>query len=363
MLENFRRIFILFGIILIVTLSTTTASAKTIYVDDDDGVDFTKIQGAINAASSGDTIVVYNGTYYENVIVNKQLTLKGIGYPIVEAKGKGRAIKITVDRCNLDGFKAINSGGRYVGIHLNADYCNISNNIVSNSSKGIGLFSSSNNTLVNNTLTNNKNGISLYGPSSNNTLTNNIANSNNYNGIGLVKSNDNNLTNNTANSNKYGIRLSYSSNNNLANNTVNSNDNGIDLYKSSNNNIKNNNASSNREYGIFLSKSGINTITNNEGTVHRELSTSAIYSLVMILGITALAIGPVIVKTGPTISNTFYGLGSFTAVVTIVYVLAEVQIPGLSKVITLFVIAFMAIGMGYSLDKRKEVPPEKVDQR
>ena len=46
-------------------------------VDDDGPADFYTIQGAINAASPGDTIFVYSGTYYENVVVNKTVSLIG----------------------------------------------------------------------------------------------------------------------------------------------------------------------------------------------------------------------------------------------------------------------------------------------
>ena len=49
--------------------------ARTWYVDDDladyPDADFTRIQEAVDAASAGDTIIVYPGTYTENVDVNK----------------------------------------------------------------------------------------------------------------------------------------------------------------------------------------------------------------------------------------------------------------------------------------------------
>ena len=47
------------------------ASAKTIYVPDDHA----RIQWAVDNASAGDTIIVRDGTYYENVIVDKALTI------------------------------------------------------------------------------------------------------------------------------------------------------------------------------------------------------------------------------------------------------------------------------------------------
>ena len=51
---------------------TAIGSAATIYVPNDYGT----IQGAVDAASSGDTIIVRDGTYTENVNVNKRLTIR-----------------------------------------------------------------------------------------------------------------------------------------------------------------------------------------------------------------------------------------------------------------------------------------------
>ena len=62
-------LFIASGILLVID----GVEGKTITVDDDGGADFTKIQDAINAGQVGDTIRVYNGTYYERIIVNKSL--------------------------------------------------------------------------------------------------------------------------------------------------------------------------------------------------------------------------------------------------------------------------------------------------
>ncbi|MDI6811677.1 MAG: hypothetical protein QMD80_08465 [archaeon] len=52
-------------------------TASTIYVPDN----YPTIQSAVDAASAGDTIIVRDGTYIENVNVNKRLTR---GCPSVE---------------------------------------------------------------------------------------------------------------------------------------------------------------------------------------------------------------------------------------------------------------------------------------
>ena len=62
-----RYIRLIVIVTILVLCLVGTASARTWYVDDDGGVDFTGIQDAINNnASVGDTILVHSGVYYEN---------------------------------------------------------------------------------------------------------------------------------------------------------------------------------------------------------------------------------------------------------------------------------------------------------
>ena len=72
-----------------------------------------RIQDAIDNASAGDTILVYSGTYYENVNVTKQLILRGIGNPVVDAGGSGSAITLSANGITLEGFTATGSGYYY----------------------------------------------------------------------------------------------------------------------------------------------------------------------------------------------------------------------------------------------------------
>ncbi|WP_369425159.1 right-handed parallel beta-helix repeat-containing protein [Methanothrix sp.] len=63
------------------------------------------IQDAINHASPGDTIVVYSGTYNENVMVNKPLKLVGINNPTIKALNPaGNAVSVTGSGVVLTGF-------------------------------------------------------------------------------------------------------------------------------------------------------------------------------------------------------------------------------------------------------------------
>ncbi|MDY6965853.1 MAG: NosD domain-containing protein [Halobacteriota archaeon] len=178
MKNNHKHNLILFiSVFLLFTLSIGTASAKTIYVDDDGSAVYTKIKDAIRVASNGDVIIVNNGTYYENVHLYKQLTLKGVDYPVIDANGNRIPILINKDNCTIIGFKAVNSSKRRgdAGIVLRADHCLISNNIASDNYYGISLERSNHNNILNNTVDSNlKSGIYLSSDSNNNTLNYNI---------------------------------------------------------------------------------------------------------------------------------------------------------------------------------------------
>ncbi len=53
--------------------------SETINVDIEGGGDYTSIQDGIDASSNGDTILVYPGTYYENVnFIGKDITLASL---------------------------------------------------------------------------------------------------------------------------------------------------------------------------------------------------------------------------------------------------------------------------------------------
>jgi len=279
-----------------------TASAKTWYVDDDGGADFTGIQNAIDNASVGDTILVHSGVYHENVVVNKSVTLRGIEYPIVDAGGEGDAIKLNADGITLIEFTATNSGSSWsdAGIKIRSSNNTITgNNVSNNNEEGIRLYFSSNNTITGNVFVND--GLFVYS-SYQNTVDDNTVNgkllvyledvsdynvedagqviivncnnitienldlSNTCGGIALWKTENSKISNNTVcNNNRGGISLGDSSNNNtITGNNVSNNDEGISLWVSSNNNtITGNNICNNGGRGISLWVSSNNTITGN----------------------------------------------------------------------------------------------------
>jgi parallel beta-helix repeat protein len=248
--------------------------------------DYVSIQGAINSAYDGDTIFVRNGTYCENVVINKTLTLVGENpqTAIIDGGGAGTVLSIMADGVNVSGF-TIQNGGDWPnnGIRLSegTSYCNISGNTIINNYCGISLWSSLSNIISRNTLINNDYGIVLWSSSEKNVIEGNTLTANNNYGIGLVSSSNNIIIeNNLTKNNGAAIYLFDSSNNAISVNKFTNNDYGVILWDSSNNTVSGNNFTENWWYGIYLDSSNYNTIngnnivTNNHAGIYLQSSSN-----------------------------------------------------------------------------------------
>ncbi|MEA3325445.1 MAG: NosD domain-containing protein [Euryarchaeota archaeon] len=218
-------------------LIISIASADTIYVPDDRA----RIQWAVDNATGGDTIIVRDGTYTENVDVSKQLTIRsenGAASTTVQAANSSdHVFNVNEDYTNISGFHVTGATSK-TGIFLDwANYCNITDNCASDNAYGIRLCFSDYNTFVNNSVNSNTGrGFELLG-SNHNTLQNNTAKLNAGNNwscgicahrnLGLADYNT--IVDNTVNLNGgYGGILLYNANNSyIAGNTINSNTYGI----------------------------------------------------------------------------------------------------------------------------------------
>ncbi|MFC1945172.1 right-handed parallel beta-helix repeat-containing protein [Chloroflexota bacterium] len=189
-------------------LPTQQALAQnSVHVDDDniagpwDGTEsypYQNIQDAIDAASSGDTVKVTVGTYYDHITLKGGVVVQGAGENVTTIDGSGSGSVVTgVDNSTISGFTItggiygignlsasptiinnIITGNTRDGIYNSGASPTIINNIISgNAGSGIyNAFSSS--TILNNTIIYNKDGIRTYGspvPSiTNNIITHNI---------------------------------------------------------------------------------------------------------------------------------------------------------------------------------------------
>ena len=116
--------------------SAPRGTRGTLYVGS--GQTYTKIQDAVDAAISGDTIRVYAGTYYENVVIDKTISLIGNGtsHTVVNGSFTGSTITIKANWCNVSGLYVTGSGKgsedsgiKLLGVeNCRIDYSNCSEN-------------------------------------------------------------------------------------------------------------------------------------------------------------------------------------------------------------------------------------------
>lgn len=116
------------------------------------------IKEALKLASSGDTILVYNGTYREgNILVDKKIILRGNGFPILDGEKKNEVVSIKADSVVFSGFKVINSGYASLndpcGIKIyNKKGVTVQDNILENNFFGIYVQQGTNCIIKNNTI-------------------------------------------------------------------------------------------------------------------------------------------------------------------------------------------------------------------
>ena len=250
-MNNMKKVIFPIVIMIFIVFTAINTSANILYVDNDGTQDYNSIQGAVNNASKGDTIFVFNGTYYENIVINKSIILEGesITNTIIDGGGSSNVIHITTNGVTVTRFTITNSGGAIpnAGINVISDYNTISKNIMINNFYGIMMFDASNNVISNNIITsNNQCGICMIG-SPNNIIRENIMEYNTYNGIGIFWTSDNNvITKNIMKNNGYcGINLVVSSENDIRNNTIKDNTVGIHVPAKYENHISDNVISNN----------------------------------------------------------------------------------------------------------------------
>jgi parallel beta-helix repeat protein len=247
-----------------VHLAIIVNAAATLHVYPGDS-----IQQVVNSAQNGDAIFVHAGTYPETLVVNKTVSLIGMGNPVIEKNGAGNVVTVNAPNVVFSGFTVqrisdYNNGDH--GVCINGiSGCNVTGNKITNNHYGICVDSSSNSNLSGNNITRNTVGISLEN-SSNNTVSANNVTDTDGGGIVLSGSSNNTISANSAANNGYdGIALFSSSNNTISENNLTANGNfGILLMHSSGNSLSANNIANSQDYyGVWLDYSSNNIISGN----------------------------------------------------------------------------------------------------
>jgi hypothetical protein len=235
----------------IVPISATTLPEKTsypivkgntLYVGGLGPNNYTKIQDAINDATVGDTIFVYNDSspYYENIVIEKSIALRGENRATTVILGDESAddiiVNISADDVSISSFTIQPNVGNPIGITVYKNYTSpdfwkmdaiqnvtISYNIIRNTSRGIFGIHLNHGKINGNNIENCDSDAAIYLLiSSNNTIANNYVT--NCSGIGIlidgmwsigsIKTNllysrygNNSISHNTITSNRWGVEV------------------------------------------------------------------------------------------------------------------------------------------------------------
>ena len=243
------------------------ASAATLTVGA--GGQFKTIQQAVDAAKPGDTVLVAPGTYTENIVVNKSLTITGTA-TVQAADSSKDVFLLTSPGVRIDGL-TLTGGASGVQI-LNTSKCVVTNVVARDNAQAVYLSYSTNNEVSNSNLAGN--GYGVYADySSSNTISSNVATGEKGarnalgDGVYFYYSDSNTVTQNNLSANHvFGISLFHSSGNDLSNNTMSANEeHGVRLGEASNNNtLTFNTISGNSQLGILILSATGNKIYLND---------------------------------------------------------------------------------------------------
>ncbi len=235
------------------------------------------IQAAINAASNEDTIIVHDGMYKENLVIDKSITLKAASTPVIDGQQAGPCITINANNVTIDGLEIFNGTYGIVGSSSGVDNCVIQNciihdNVDTTGTDGIGIMfwtdtdgvDFDNIQILNNEIYNNgRQGIFLGSMASLPAISDGCIISGN-----MIYNNGNDPTP----IDQYGIQLSYADGNIVSNNEIYGHDdwgfaNGIYLMASYNNTITGNTIHDNlfgiSQWAWVRTFAGINTLIGN----------------------------------------------------------------------------------------------------
>jgi nitrous oxidase accessory protein len=197
-----------------------------LYVGGNGPGNYSSIQSAVNNATANVTIFVYNGTYYENLVIEKSLILLGESKnsTVIDGGRNKFVVTLAANHITLSGFMITHGELKFPfsGIYVSSDDNTISNNMLTDNFYGMQMgYGTGYNMISNNVIFDNERCGIYFNHSSHNTLVENIVRNHPANGFGLYEfSNSNSILNNTLSGNQYtGVNIRESYDNQVIGNT------------------------------------------------------------------------------------------------------------------------------------------------
>ena len=232
---------------------------------------YSTISAAVTAASASDTLIICNdGTYAENVIVDKPLNIYGneSGVIVSTPSPSSNVINISANDVNLANFTIKDANGTgSSGIYVTGNNVRIEDCTLSDNYRGIYFDRNSFNTISNVNITSSDDSIYFLTSHHNNISGVRAATTSGGYAIQFSQSSDsNNITDvNVTSVWSCAIGLSQSSDNILSNiNATSSNTSAIGIWYGANNNILSNiRATSNSDYALYIQNDASGTNISN----------------------------------------------------------------------------------------------------
>jgi parallel beta-helix repeat protein len=212
---------------------------------------FNTITEGIDAVAPGKSVMVAVGTYHEQLIINKEITLQGASQDNTLITGSGlteNLISLEADNITITGFTIDGNSSTSVGIYFdNYSSININDNLIKNNKDyGISYINSAPIIEGNNIENNSSSGIKVA-----------------TNGAGIIR-------NNSIVSNQHGIRTYGDSCPEINRNNISNNNIGIYCRESATPIVSYNTINNNSGYGILIDNTFGNSVNPDIGGVEGE---------------------------------------------------------------------------------------------
>lgn len=189
------------------SFSIITLSARTIEVGE--GKAFSSISAALHKAKAKDEILIYGKKIYkERLVIQKPITLKGVGIPIIDGGQRGDVIKVNADNVTIEGLQIQNSARSsqvdYCGVHVkDAQFVTVRNCVFRKNQFSVMFQNCKNGLIANNNISSNITYNPIMG-----------------NAVHCWKSDNMHITGNNIGHNRDGIYLEFVNNSHIDHNTV-----------------------------------------------------------------------------------------------------------------------------------------------
>ena len=189
------------------SFSIITLSARIIEVGE--GKAFSSISAALHKAKAKDEILIYGKKIYkERLVIQKPITLKGVGTPIIDGGQRGDVIKVNADNVTIEGLQIQNSARSsqvdYCGVHVkDAQFVTIRNCVFRKNQFSVMFQNCKNGLIANNNISSNITYNPIMG-----------------NAVHCWKSDNMHITGNNIGHNRDGIYLEFVNNSHIDHNTV-----------------------------------------------------------------------------------------------------------------------------------------------